>query len=57
MVVEDVADQVPPERKRTWDYLVLAIAALYRRIDPDWSAPGQALGQRIGERMKEVIWQ
>ena len=55
-VFEDVYAQVPVERKREWGYLVQAVTALYRRVDPDFTSTEAELAQRIGEQIKEVIF-
>lgn len=54
-VAEVSFEDMPQDRKKSWDYLRRAVVALYRRVDNDFKASDQARAQRYGERLMEAI--
>src|SRR6056297_2301573 len=49
-VCETASESVPGDRVKVWDLLTRAVAALYKRVDPDMKAEDQVKAQRLGER-------
>lgn len=56
LLVSDVADQVPDQRKHHWQELVRAIQEVYEFYDRELTAPEQERGQQIGLLLKEALW-
>lgn len=50
-VCEVTAESVPQDRVKPWDLLSRAVAALYRRADPEMKAGDQGKAQSLGERL------
>ena len=56
LVVSDVTDQIPPERKHKWQELLRAIQDVYEFYDRELTAPEMDRGQQIGTLLKKALW-